>query len=140
MPYYRYHPGPCITTLHHLISKYVVLFIIAFVDLLKLVFKVHSNQLVTRMDTRMSGLSVTLRTSKDSSILPLHKSRESGRQIPGAAIYGRSSADTVKTKMTGRLAWLLWRPAYFTMTLSIRNKILVPTYCSASNFTHSQPD
>ncbi|KAG1740488.1 NDE1, mitochondrial external NADH dehydrogenase [Suillus paluster] len=44
------------------------------------------------------------------------------------AIYDRSSADTVKTKETGRLAWLLWRSAYFTMTLSIRNKILVPTY------------
>lgn len=44
------------------------------------------------------------------------------------AIYDRSSADTVKTKETGRVAWLLWRSAYFTMTLSIRNKILVPTY------------
>ncbi|KAJ8596882.1 NDE1, mitochondrial external NADH dehydrogenase [Rhizopogon salebrosus TDB-379] len=44
------------------------------------------------------------------------------------AIYDRSSADTVKTKESGRLAWLLWRSAYFTMTLSIRNKILVPTY------------
>lgn len=44
------------------------------------------------------------------------------------AIYDRSSADTVKTKETGRIAWLLWRSAYFTMTLSIRNQILVPTY------------
>ncbi|THH31846.1 hypothetical protein EUX98_g2351 [Antrodiella citrinella] len=26
------------------------------------------------------------------------------------------------------LAWLLWRSAYFTQTVSIRNKILVPTY------------
>jgi len=25
-------------------------------------------------------------------------------------------------KETGRLAWLLWRSAYFTMTLSWRNK------------------
>ncbi|THV05715.1 FAD/NAD(P)-binding domain-containing protein [Dendrothele bispora CBS 962.96] len=28
----------------------------------------------------------------------------------------------------GRVAWLLWRSAYFTMTLSVRNKILVPFY------------
>ncbi|KIK61346.1 hypothetical protein GYMLUDRAFT_42931 [Collybiopsis luxurians FD-317 M1] len=31
-------------------------------------------------------------------------------------------------KESGRLAWLLWRSAYFTRTLSIRNKILVPFY------------
>ncbi|EGO01244.1 NDE1, mitochondrial external NADH dehydrogenase [Serpula lacrymans var. lacrymans S7.3] len=45
------------------------------------------------------------------------------------AIYDRSGADTgIKTKESGRLAWLLWRSAYFTMTLSLRNKILVPMY------------
>ncbi|KAF8909679.1 FAD/NAD(P)-binding domain-containing protein [Gymnopilus junonius] len=46
------------------------------------------------------------------------------------AIYGRPSADESKegVKETGRRAWLLWRSAYFTMTLSLRNKILVPTY------------
>ncbi|KAH9848656.1 FAD/NAD-P-binding domain-containing protein [Lenzites betulinus] len=33
-----------------------------------------------------------------------------------------------KGKETGRLAWLLWRSAYFTKTLSVRNKILVPMY------------
>ncbi|KAH7883058.1 FAD/NAD(P)-binding domain-containing protein [Phlebopus sp. FC_14] len=45
------------------------------------------------------------------------------------AIYDRSTANTgIKTKESGRVAWLLWRSAYFTMTLSIRNKILVPTY------------
>ncbi|KAG8216138.1 NDE1, mitochondrial external NADH dehydrogenase [Butyriboletus roseoflavus] len=45
------------------------------------------------------------------------------------AIYDRSTAETgIKTKESGRLAWLLWRSAYFTMTLSVRNKILVPMY------------
>ncbi|THH18896.1 hypothetical protein EW146_g2185 [Bondarzewia mesenterica] len=45
------------------------------------------------------------------------------------AIYDRSGAQSgLKTKETGRLAWLLWRSAYFTMTLSLRNKILIPTY------------
>ncbi|KAH7909184.1 FAD/NAD(P)-binding domain-containing protein [Hygrophoropsis aurantiaca] len=45
------------------------------------------------------------------------------------AIYDRSGAESgIKTKESGRLAWLLWRSAYFTMTLSVRNKILVPTY------------
>ncbi|KAI9567719.1 NDE1, mitochondrial external NADH dehydrogenase [Boletus coccyginus] len=45
------------------------------------------------------------------------------------AIYDRSTAETgIKAKESGRLAWLLWRSAYFTMTLSVRNKILVPTY------------
>ncbi|KAF7292785.1 FAD/NAD(P)-binding domain-containing protein [Mycena indigotica] len=40
--------------------------------------------------------------------------------------------DTDKDKLlgpeSGRVAWLLWRSAYFTMTLSLRNKILVPMY------------
>ncbi|KAF7439955.1 hypothetical protein PC9H_000292 [Pleurotus ostreatus] len=45
------------------------------------------------------------------------------------AIYDRSgTGNNVMNKETGRLAWLLWRSAYFTMTLSVRNKILVPTY------------
>ncbi|KZT04901.1 FAD/NAD(P)-binding domain-containing protein [Laetiporus sulphureus 93-53] len=45
------------------------------------------------------------------------------------AVYDRTSAAKgPKTKETGRLAWLLWRSAYFTMTLSLKNKILVPTY------------
>ncbi|KDR77247.1 hypothetical protein GALMADRAFT_246553 [Galerina marginata CBS 339.88] len=48
------------------------------------------------------------------------------------AIFDRpaadGSADGFMQKETGRLAWLLWRSAYFTMTLSLRNKILVPTY------------
>ncbi|PPQ92198.1 hypothetical protein CVT25_008972 [Psilocybe cyanescens] len=41
------------------------------------------------------------------------------------AIYDRPAADGTNTgfmqKETGRLAWLLWRSAYFTMTLSWRN-------------------
>ncbi|KAF6760448.1 nad(p)h dehydrogenase b1 [Ephemerocybe angulata] len=48
------------------------------------------------------------------------------------AIYDRSGGnekdDRFMSKETGRVAWLLWRSAYFTMTLSWRNKILVPTY------------
>ncbi|KAI0088253.1 FAD/NAD(P)-binding domain-containing protein [Irpex rosettiformis] len=44
------------------------------------------------------------------------------------AVYDRTKAENVKTKDAGRLAWLLWRSAYFTRTLSIRNKILVPLY------------
>ncbi|KAK7053379.1 hypothetical protein VNI00_004005 [Paramarasmius palmivorus] len=46
------------------------------------------------------------------------------------AIYDRSAVDKdgPLSKETGRTAWLLWRSAYFTMTLSVRNKILVPFY------------
>ncbi|KAH9936713.1 FAD/NAD(P)-binding domain-containing protein [Amylocystis lapponica] len=45
------------------------------------------------------------------------------------AVYDRThAASGPRGKETGRLAWLLWRSAYFTMTLSVRNKILVPTY------------
>ncbi len=32
------------------------------------------------------------------------------------------------TPQSGRLAWLLWRSAYFVMTVSLRNKILIPMY------------
>ncbi|KAI0357779.1 FAD/NAD-P-binding domain-containing protein [Trametes cingulata] len=45
------------------------------------------------------------------------------------AIFDRTKAERgPKGKETGRLAWLLWRSAYFTKTLSVRNKILVPMY------------
>ncbi|KAL0068939.1 hypothetical protein AAF712_003932 [Marasmius tenuissimus] len=46
------------------------------------------------------------------------------------AIYDRSAVDKdgPMSKETGRTAWLIWRSAYFTMTLSMRNKILVPFY------------
>ncbi|TGZ80419.1 FAD/NAD(P)-binding domain-containing protein, partial [Ascodesmis nigricans] len=39
------------------------------------------------------------------------------------AITQMESAD-----ITGRLAWLIWRGAYLTKSLSWRNKILIPTY------------
>ncbi|KAI0672414.1 FAD/NAD(P)-binding domain-containing protein [Trametes maxima] len=45
------------------------------------------------------------------------------------AIFDRTQAARgPKGKETGRVAWLLWRSAYFTKTLSVRNKILVPVY------------
>ncbi|CDO68593.1 hypothetical protein BN946_scf184996.g24 [Trametes cinnabarina] len=45
------------------------------------------------------------------------------------AIFDRTKVERgPKGKETGRLAWLLWRSAYFTKTLSVRNKILVPMY------------
>ncbi|KAI0822432.1 FAD/NAD-P-binding domain-containing protein [Trametes gibbosa] len=45
------------------------------------------------------------------------------------AVFDRTKAARgPKGKETGRLAWLLWRSAYFTQTLSVRNKILVPFY------------
>jgi NADH dehydrogenase len=36
----------------------------------------------------------------------------------------QSSAD----ELTGRAAWILWRTAYLTRSMSIRNKIMVPVY------------
>ncbi|KAJ4496184.1 pyridine nucleotide-disulfide oxidoreductase-domain-containing protein [Lentinula edodes] len=46
------------------------------------------------------------------------------------AIYDRPEEGGLPglNKEKGRLAWLLWRSAYFTQTLSVRNKILVPFY------------
>ena len=45
------------------------------------------------------------------------------------AVFDRTQAARgPKGKETGRVAWLLWRSAYFTKTLSVRNKILVPMY------------
>ncbi|KAF5373261.1 hypothetical protein D9615_007477 [Tricholomella constricta] len=45
------------------------------------------------------------------------------------AIYDRPGVEEgFMTKESGRVAWLLWRSAYFTMTLSWKNKILVPFY------------
>jgi NADH dehydrogenase FAD-containing subunit len=45
------------------------------------------------------------------------------------AIYDKpgqpGQEDGFLQKETGRLAWLLWRSAYFTMTLSVRNRYVV---------------
>ena len=38
------------------------------------------------------------------------------------AVYDRTRAETARGKEAGRFAWLLWRSAYFTMTLSVKNK------------------
>lgn len=39
------------------------------------------------------------------------------------AVYDRTQVESgPKAKEAGRLAWLLWRSAYFTKTISIRNK------------------
>lgn len=38
------------------------------------------------------------------------------------AIYDRTKVRGTKSRWTGRVAWLLWRSAYFTKTVSIRNK------------------
>ncbi|KAI1174251.1 pyridine nucleotide-disulfide oxidoreductase-domain-containing protein [Nemania sp. FL0916] len=40
----------------------------------------------------------------------------------------QSSAD----ELTGRAAWFLWRTAYLTKSMSIRNKIMVPVYWAIS--------
>ncbi|KAJ7031575.1 NDE1, mitochondrial external NADH dehydrogenase [Mycena alexandri] len=52
------------------------------------------------------------------------------------AIYDNSGDnlkdDKILSKESGRLAWLLWRSAYFTQSLSLRNKILVPMYWSVT--------
>ncbi|KAI0035823.1 FAD/NAD(P)-binding domain-containing protein [Vararia minispora EC-137] len=45
------------------------------------------------------------------------------------AIVDRSQVSgSMKTSPSGVFAWLLWRSAYFTMTLSNRNKVLIPIY------------
>ncbi|KAI0795504.1 NDE1, mitochondrial external NADH dehydrogenase [Abortiporus biennis] len=44
------------------------------------------------------------------------------------AVYDATEVEHVNTSGAGRTAWLLWRSAYFTRTVSIRNKILVPVY------------
>ncbi|KAH9923063.1 pyridine nucleotide-disulfide oxidoreductase-domain-containing protein [Fomitopsis serialis] len=38
------------------------------------------------------------------------------------AVYDRTRTEKAKGKEAGRFAWLLWRSAYFTMTLSWKNK------------------
>ena len=44
------------------------------------------------------------------------------------AVYDRTRAETARGKEAGRFAWLLWRSAYFTMTLSVKNKCVAPFF------------
>jgi hypothetical protein len=41
------------------------------------------------------------------------------------------------SKESGRLAWLLWRSAYFTMTLSVRNKYVQGYFMVQDYLTHT---
>lgn len=38
------------------------------------------------------------------------------------------SKDHHEQRISGRLAWLIWRSAYFSMAVSFKNKILIPMY------------
>ena len=42
------------------------------------------------------------------------------------ALWQKDNSD-----LTGRAAWLLWRTAYLTRSMSIKNKVLIPFYVSA---------
>ncbi|KAF8333046.1 FAD/NAD-P-binding domain-containing protein [Cantharellus anzutake] len=45
------------------------------------------------------------------------------------AVYDRSTAESgPQTKAKGRIAWLLWRSAYFSMAMSPRNMLNIPWY------------
>ncbi|KAI0316377.1 FAD/NAD(P)-binding domain-containing protein [Amylostereum chailletii] len=44
------------------------------------------------------------------------------------AIYDRSKAGSGLKHSSGLFAWLLWRSAYVTRTVSLRNKLLIPVY------------
>ncbi|EIN05070.1 FAD/NAD(P)-binding domain-containing protein [Punctularia strigosozonata HHB-11173 SS5] len=58
------------------------------------------------------------------------KNRGSLAYIGGwqALVDRTSAASGLKGGNAGRMAWLIWRSAYFTMSVSVRNKILIPTY------------
>ncbi|PNY23675.1 Uncharacterized protein TCAP_06384 [Tolypocladium capitatum] len=64
-------------------------------------------------------------TSTDSSS-PAFKFRNLGTMayVGGWRAIHQSSADELK----GRAAWLLWRTAYLTRSMSVRNKIMIPVY------------
>lgn len=51
------------------------------------------------------------------------------------------SEEGFMSKETGRVAWLLWRSAYFTTTLSIRNKYIFFTkvYFTSTDDTVKDP-
>jgi len=44
------------------------------------------------------------------------------------ALFDKSQANKDAIRVSGRAAWLLWRSAYLTKTVSWRNKVLIPVY------------
>jgi len=44
------------------------------------------------------------------------------------ALFDKSQTDKDAIRVSGRAAWLLWRSAYLTKTVSWRNKVLIPVY------------
>ncbi|KAJ3477470.1 hypothetical protein NLI96_g10440 [Meripilus lineatus] len=74
-------------------------------------------------------LNVIIKDSKHLVPFKFHNAGSLAYIGDWEAIYdGTKVARGPKTRGTGRIAWLLWRSAYFTRTVSIRNKILVPVY------------
>ncbi|TCD60369.1 hypothetical protein EIP91_010260 [Steccherinum ochraceum] len=73
-------------------------------------------------------LNTTIRGKQHVSPFKFHNAGSLAYLGDWEAVYDRTKVRGPKSRWTGRLAWLLWRSAYFTQTVSIRNKILVPTY------------
>ncbi|KAH8097116.1 FAD/NAD(P)-binding domain-containing protein [Cristinia sonorae] len=73
-------------------------------------------------------LNSTIRGKKHLKPFRFHNSGSLAYLGDWEAVYDRTKVRGPKSRWTGRIAWLLWRSAYFTKTVSIRNKILVPTY------------
>jgi len=73
-------------------------------------------------------LNKTIRGKQHTTPFRFHNAGSLAYLGDWEAVYDRTQVRGPKSRWTGRLAWLLWRSAYFTKTVSIRNKILVPTY------------
>ncbi|KAH9848658.1 FAD/NAD-P-binding domain-containing protein [Lenzites betulinus] len=87
-----------------------------------------ANQQAKHVTRRLNAL---IRSSRAPAATPFKFQNAGSLAYIGdwEAVFDRTKAARgPKGKETGRLAWLLWRSAYFTKTLSVRNKILVPMY------------
>ncbi|ORZ08322.1 pyridine nucleotide-disulfide oxidoreductase-domain-containing protein [Absidia repens] len=74
--------------------------------------------------------AIYLTLNRKSSTSPGFKFKDRGMMayIGSAEALVDMSSVHQGAKNSGHLAWLLWRSAYFSMSMSIRNKLLIPYY------------
>lgn len=88
-------------------------------------------QVAAQMATYMSKSLNKIAQGTDVQELSPFKWNNKGSMVfigDEKAMVDRSGSPTLRGRMAGWVAWVMWRSYYMSLALSPRNKILVPVY------------
>ncbi|KAA8909833.1 pyridine nucleotide-disulfide oxidoreductase-domain-containing protein [Sphaerosporella brunnea] len=87
--------------------------------------------LAKSLNNAAKGASHPVISSVGKRLVDIDEEREFGFRSLGIMAYlggWRAITQSGGTDLKGRLAWLLWRTAYFSKSVGWRNKVLIPVY------------